>query len=51
MQAMARILFVDDSSHRRDVFGQALNGWGYDVDRTCDGNEIEVERVSLVKDL
>ncbi|HET9753926.1 MAG TPA: sigma-54 dependent transcriptional regulator [Myxococcales bacterium] len=35
----ARILIVDDEETTRELFGELLQRWGYDVDQTADGHE------------
>ena len=34
----ARILIVDDEVSTRELFGELLVRWGYDVDQTADGH-------------
>jgi len=35
----ARILVVDDDASTREVFGELLQRWGYDVEQTGDGHD------------
>ena len=35
----ARILVVDDDVSTREVFGELLQRWGYDVEQTGDGHD------------
>src|SRR5437868_13090070 len=35
----ARILVVDDDASTREVFGELLERWGYDVEQTGDGHD------------
>src|SRR5256714_3589649 len=35
----ARILVVDDDASTREVFGELLQRWGYDVEQTSDGHD------------
>src|SRR5205807_10312368 len=35
----ARILVVDDDASTREIFGELLQRWGYDVEQTSDGHD------------
>jgi DNA-binding NtrC family response regulator len=35
----ARVLVVDDDASTRDLFGELLQRWGYDVEQTSDGHD------------
>src|SRR5216684_3908913 len=35
----ARVLVVDDDASTREVFGELLQRWGYDVEQTGDGHD------------
>src|SRR5438132_8291452 len=52
----ARILVVDDDASTREVFGELLQRWGYDVEQTSDGHNAlklisELHPVVVISDL